>query len=182
MKKHLKFLVITSCLATSAHNGDASSYFGGRFAAPKVAAVATVPLAAYGIWWHSNLFSVQSAEAPKDCGCNACPHTLATKPLSPEASNRAYQEFIKFKLTLPGNETSASTVENLTAQQWYSILRKTFTEKVVPGCELHDHHRDFDAALKRMLSESDYNALVEAGIYKPLSPTALYALQVITTD
>lgn len=221
MKKYLKFSIMMSCLVASAHNSDAASYFGGKWAAPKIAA-AVVPVAAYAAWnqktfpvdiqtsakppvstfpffgmsgiWTQHIplgatpavVSTVSAGGgtvtPKDCGCNACPHTLANKPLSDSDSQKVLQVLREFSSNSFPRSSCESGTGPVTPLQFYKCALELSKMQIVPLVGLADHHAEFDAVLKRILSERDYNALVDAEIYHPLSPAELNVLKVIAKD
>jgi len=184
MKKYFKISVIISCLLASAHNSNASSFskrmWGGS--------VGAVTVAACGMYYSSftpgiiEQLKPVAALAPKDCGCNACPHTLANKPLSLEASRFACQELIKIDPNMPPNKVWFLHSSCLTPRQWYNIAHEISEKQIVPSCALSYHFRDFDQLIKRMIPESGYRALVETDIHCPLSPSELYALKIIVAD
>lgn len=119
---------------------------------------------------------------PKDCGCNACPNTLANKPLSDSDSQKVLQALREFYSNSFPRSSCESGTGPVTPQQFYKCAHELSKNQIVPLVGLADHHAEFDSVLKRTLCERDYNALVDAEIYHPLSPAELNALKVITED
>lgn len=181
MKKYFKSFVAISCLVASTHNSDASSFSKMGLGFLGAASVTT-----FSVWntYASSINGVQPTinTQQKKCDRTADALRVVNQPLSPEASQIALNECLKINPTLPENKAVFLGENVKTSREWFQLVTALAEQKKVHPCILSDHHREYDAALKRILPENCYNALVEANIYEPLSPHVLMALAIIAKD